>query len=114
MTEPGQIRTHRLAAGDKALARSLFALMAAVFDEPSEPLSAHYLDRLLSRESAARAVQALDTLGEKQKLTVLLRIFHDLPYPEIGRIIGCTAQTAKVHFHYGIENLRKKLMPHEL
>ena len=67
------------------------------------------LDRLLDTEAAHEAVRALDTLGEKQKMTVILRIFQELPYEEIGHIVGCSAQTAKVHFHYGIENLRKRL-----
>lgn len=63
MMESGQIRTLRLAAGDRALARSLFALMAEVFDEPSEPLSDGYLDRLLSRsEFWAMAAFADDDL----------------------------------------------------
>lgn len=72
------------------------------------------LDSLIAGESTREAVKALDTLGEKQRLAVILRIFQELPYDEIGRIIGCTEQTAKVHFHYGIENLRKKMKKNEL
>jgi RNA polymerase sigma-70 factor, ECF subfamily len=67
------------------------------------------LDRLIISESERETVKMLDALGEKQKMTVILRIFQELPYDEIGRIIGCTEQTAKVHFHYGMENLRKKM-----
>ena len=39
----------------------------------------------------------------------MLRIVQELPYREIGRIVGCSEDSAKVHFHYGIENLRKKM-----
>lgn len=52
MTDPpptsSQVR--RLRVGDRDLARRLFAVMAEVFEEPSERLSDRYLDALLSRE----------------------------------------------------------------
>ena len=44
------MRSMRLRPGDRELARTLFALMAEVFDEPCEALSDRYLDRLLARE----------------------------------------------------------------
>ena len=43
------MRTSRLAAGDRALAKRLFALMVDVFGEPAVELSDAYLDRLLGR-----------------------------------------------------------------
>jgi aminoglycoside 3-N-acetyltransferase I len=43
------IRTTRLMAGDRELARALFALMAEVFRGEYQPLSDGYLDRLLDR-----------------------------------------------------------------
>jgi len=45
-----EIRTQRLMADDRALANSLFAIMAEVFGETYKPLDEAYLDRLLSRE----------------------------------------------------------------
>jgi aminoglycoside 3-N-acetyltransferase I len=44
------MRSMRLQAGDRDLARALFALMADVFEEPCEVLTDGYLDRLLARE----------------------------------------------------------------
>ena len=44
------LRTQRLQAGDRELARRLFAMMAEVFDEPNEQLGEAYLDALLRRE----------------------------------------------------------------
>lgn len=43
------IHALRLTAADINVARRLFLLMARVFEEPSEPLSDEYLQRLLSR-----------------------------------------------------------------
>lgn len=69
------------------------------------------LSEVIQDEAAREAVDNLKYLAEKQRAAVVLRIFHDLDYAEIGRIIGCSAKTAKVNFHYGIENLRKRMVP---
>ena len=45
-----ETRTRRLTSGDRELARTMFALMAAVFEEESAYLSDDYLDRLLRRD----------------------------------------------------------------
>jgi RNA polymerase sigma-70 factor, ECF subfamily len=66
-------------------------------------------DRFIQSETAAAAAAAADSLPDKQRMTVVLRVFQELSYEEIGRVTGCSEQTAKVNFHYGIENLRKKL-----
>ena len=71
------------------------------------------LDRLIRDEAARHALAACDTLGHKQRSVVLLRIVHELSYREISEIVGCSEQTAKVHFHYGVENLRKRLKANE-
>ena len=44
-----EIRTRRLTVGDLDTARALFAMMAEVFEEPSERLSDAYLGRVLER-----------------------------------------------------------------
>jgi RNA polymerase sigma-70 factor, ECF subfamily len=65
--------------------------------------------RILDNETAAAAADAVDQLPDKQRLIVTLRINHELSFREIGVIAECSEQTAKVNFHYGVENLRKKL-----
>lgn len=72
------------------------------------------LDKLIGGEAARDALAALGELGEKQRLVVTLRIFQELPYSEIGRLTGCSEGTAKVHFHYGMENLRKRMAGNEM
>lgn len=78
-------------------------------DTASTPLS-----EVVRGEAAREVVDNLKHLAEKQRAAVVLRIFHDLDYAEIGRVIGCSAKTAKVNFHYGIENLRKRMMKNEM
>ncbi len=67
------------------------------------------LGRFIKSEAALEAVELIEELPEKQRNVVTLRILHELSYREIGKIVDCTEQTAKVNFHYGIENLRKKM-----
>jgi aminoglycoside 3-N-acetyltransferase I len=45
-----EMRTKRLRAGDREHAKTLFAVMADVFEEPNEALSDAYVDRLLGRD----------------------------------------------------------------
>jgi aminoglycoside 3-N-acetyltransferase I len=46
-----ELHVTRLRSGDTVSARVMFAMMAAVFGEDSEPLGDHYLTELLGRES---------------------------------------------------------------
>ncbi|MEW5945675.1 MAG: RNA polymerase sigma factor [bacterium] len=82
---------------------------AAPEDAEGAPVS-----RLLRSELAREAAEHLARLPEKQRLVVTLRVFHEMDYGGIGRIAGCSARTAKVHFHYGVENLRKRMKKNEV
>jgi len=59
------MRVRRLGAGERDVARRLFALMAEVFGEGGEPLSDAYVDRLLGREDfwAVAAFEDDDPVG---------------------------------------------------
>lgn len=73
--------------------------------EPEEtPLSG-----VVKSEMAKIAVDAVNELPEKQKMAVSLRIFNEMGFREIGEVVGCTENAAKVNFHYGMDNLRKRL-----
>ena len=55
----------RLVAGDRELARATFSMMAAVFEEPTRPLSDDYVDGLIARADfwALAAVEGDEPLG---------------------------------------------------
>jgi aminoglycoside 3-N-acetyltransferase I len=59
MTPVIELRVRHLEAGDRDLARALFAMMADVFEEGQGPLGDGYLDELLGRD-AFWALAALD------------------------------------------------------
>ena len=58
-------------------------------------------------DEVARASALLDTLPEKQRLTVSLRIQQGLSYQEIGAALDCTEGAARVNYHLGIKRLRE-------
>jgi aminoglycoside 3-N-acetyltransferase I len=60
-----EVQTARLSAGNRDLARQLFAMMAEAFEEPNETLSDAYLDALLGRGDfwALAALQGGQVVG---------------------------------------------------
>lgn len=58
-------------------------------------------------EEAERARRMLDTLPEKQRLSIRLRIDEGLSFREIGEIIGSSEGAARVNYFHGIRKLRE-------
>ena len=58
-------------------------------------------------QEAARARRMMETLPEKQKLSVTLRIEEGLSFKEIGEIIGSSDGAARVNYFHGIRRLRE-------
>lgn len=72
--------------------------------------TAEVVDRgVVIRDEAARARQLVDTLPEKQRLAVTLRIDEGLSFREIGELIGSSEGAARVNYHHGIRRLREKM-----
>lgn len=61
---------------------------------------------VLSAESE-RARQILETLPEKQRLSIALRIDEGLSFREIGEVIGSSEGAARVNYFHGIRRLRE-------
>ena len=64
---------------------------------------------LLREERAARVRRAIAQLPAKQRATLILRAYHDLPHDEIARIVGGSVGSAKTNFFHALANLRKLL-----
>jgi RNA polymerase sigma-70 factor (ECF subfamily) len=60
-------------------------------------------------QEAAWARKMMETLPEKQKLSVALRIEEGLSFKEIGEIIGSSEGAARVNYFHGIRRLRELL-----
>ena len=68
--------------------------------EPAAPrVGGHAFDRLVLGKMVAR-------LPEKQKAALVLRICEDLPFREIGDILGTSEASAKVNYFHAVKKLR--------
>ena len=57
----------------------------------------------------SRLWPAIEKLPKKQRTVIILRTFQQLPYREVGEIMGITENSAKVNFHHAIKNLKDEL-----
>lgn len=53
--------------------------------------------------------EAVETLPERQRLAIYLRYRADLPYEEIGQILGIAAPSARSHVSRALDALRVQL-----
>jgi RNA polymerase sigma-70 factor (ECF subfamily) len=91
---------------------------AAVKTPPHDPLEPLDLadvrgdrpdDPLRRAQDAARVKAAIARLPEKQRMTVILRVYHELPHDVIARTLGSTVGTVKANFFHALRNLRRLL-----
>jgi RNA polymerase sigma-70 factor (ECF subfamily) len=75
------------------------------------PQSALAIDRLEEAEAAAALRGAIAELPTKQRMTVELRLYEDLPFRDIAEALGISEGAAKVNFHYAVRRLRGLLAP---
>lgn len=88
--------------------------------ESLEPLLAASDERVISRdESASEALlrgergeqvrAAIARLPKKQRATLVLRVYHDLPHEQIAGILGTSVGAVKANFFHALKNLKKLL-----
>ena len=68
---------------------------------------------MLRGEQATRVRAAIAKLPEKQRATLILRVYHDLPHEEIARALGSSVGAAKTNLFHALGNLRKLLVTDE-
>ena len=65
---------------------------------------------LESDEQARRVRDAILRLPEKQRATLILKVYHDLTHEEVARILGSTVGTVKANLFHALGNLRKLVL----
>lgn len=65
------------------------------------------LGAVLRKESAASVREAIRHLPPKQRATLLLRVYQELPHEEIARILGSSVGAVKANFFHALGNLRR-------
>jgi len=82
--------------------------LAAIFRiQAQKPFSPE--DAIIQNEKDAALWNALAGLGEKHRIPIILRYFHDLSPFEIAEILGINEGTVHSRLHYGRERLRIEL-----
>ena len=67
------------------------------------------LERLERDERSRRVREAVTRLPEKQRATLILKIYHDLTHEEVAGILGSSIGTVKANLFHALGNLRKML-----
>ena len=89
--------------------------------EPLDPLLAASDERTASHAESAseallrgeRAVQvraAIAKLPKKQRATLILRAYHELPHEQIAAILGSSVGAVKANFFHALNNLKKLML----
>jgi len=70
-------------------------------------------DAVLREERAEQVRAAIAKLPKKQRTTLILRVYHELPHDEIAKIVGSSVGAVKANFFHALNNL-KKLLPEDV
>ena len=83
--------------------------LLAVSDERIASADESAADALLRGERAAQVRAAIARLPKKQRATLVLRVYHDLPHEQIAGILGSSVGAVKANFFHALNNLKKLL-----
>lgn len=67
------------------------------------------LSRAESDEEVRRVRGAIARLPEKQKATLILKLYHDLSHEEVAQVLGSSVGTVKSNLFHALGNLRRLL-----
>ena len=66
-------------------------------------------DRMEDDERSQQVREAVSRLPEKQRATLILKIYNDLTHEEVAAILGSTVGTVKANLFHALGNLRKAM-----
>jgi RNA polymerase sigma-70 factor (ECF subfamily) len=64
-------------------------------------------ERLEQEERSERVRRAVTRLPEKQRATLILKVYHDLTHEEVAAILGASVGTVKANLFHALANLKK-------
>jgi RNA polymerase sigma-70 factor (ECF subfamily) len=70
-------------------------------------------ERVERRELGETVARAIELLPPRQRAMVVLRVYQDLPYADISRIMGCAEGTVKATMFAAFAKLRTSLAAHD-
>ena len=66
-------------------------------------------ERVLRDERGVRVRAAIAHLPRKQRATLILRMYHEMPHQEIADVLGSSVGAVKANFFHALANLKKLL-----
>jgi RNA polymerase sigma-70 factor (ECF subfamily) len=67
------------------------------------------LVRLEEEERSREVRRAVSELPDRQRATLILKVFHELTHQEVAEILGSSVGTVKANLFHALANLRKRL-----
>jgi RNA polymerase sigma-70 factor, ECF subfamily len=81
--------------------------LLAASDERIASQSESATDAMLRGERAGQVRAAIARLPKKQRATLILRVYHELPHEQIAGILGSSVGAVKANFFHALNNLKK-------
>jgi RNA polymerase sigma-70 factor (ECF subfamily) len=69
--------------------------------------STDFIERLERDERSRRVREAVRRLPERQRMTLILKVYHDLKHEDVARIMGTTVGTTKANLFHALSNLKR-------
>jgi RNA polymerase sigma-70 factor (ECF subfamily) len=82
-------------------------------DELSLPAPHDTFAAAVSAEQRDRLGGAIRALPERQREALVLRVYHQHAFADIGAIMSCSEGTAKANYHHAVNKLRRVLIGSE-
>jgi RNA polymerase sigma-70 factor (ECF subfamily) len=70
-------------------------------------------ERLESDDDARRVREAIARLPEKQRATLILKVYQELTHQEVAQILGSSVGTVKANLFHALANLRRQVAGEE-
>ena len=84
--------------------------LLAASDERIASRAESTTEALLRGERAVQVRAAIAKLPKKQRATLILRVYHELPHEEIAGILGSSVGAVKANFFHALNNLKKLML----
>jgi RNA polymerase sigma-70 factor (ECF subfamily) len=67
------------------------------------------VSRVIAGERAARVRAAIGRLPPRQRATLVLRVYQEMPHQEIAVLLGSSVGAVKANFFHALNNLKRLL-----
>ncbi len=64
---------------------------------------------MVEKEERKKLAEAVETLPERQREAVVLRVHEGHSFNEVAGIMGCSVGAAKASYHQGVKKLKETI-----